>query len=78
MASTVISLTPIINEFKKRERLATNIKRDLHRLLVTTASSVVKRPVSWSDVRALLPIPVDKALAMTLLAEEAVIHDWNH
>jgi hypothetical protein len=78
MASTVISLTPIINEFKKRERLATNIKRDLHLLLVATASSVVKRPVYWSDVRALLPIPVDKSLAMALLAEETVVHDWNH
>jgi len=74
----VTNVTPILSDFKMREMLADNIRRDLRRLLIATAGSVKRSPVRWSDVRALLPLPVDKSLAQVLLAEETVIDDWQH
>jgi len=74
----VNNVTPILSDFKMREMLADNIRRDMRRLLASTAASVSRQPVRWSDVRALLPLPIDKSLAQVLLAEEAVIEDWNH
>jgi len=74
----VTNVTPMLSDFKMREMLADNIRRDMRRLLISTAQSVSRRPVRWSDVRALLPLPIDKSLAQVLLAEETAIDDWNH
>lgn len=74
----VTNVTPILNDFKMREMLADNIRRDMRRLLISTVASVSRQPVRWSDVRALLPLPIDKSLAQVLLAEDGVIEDWNH
>ncbi|MDB6060162.1 MAG: hypothetical protein JWM78_265 [Verrucomicrobiaceae bacterium] len=77
MASNISGVTPIMDEFNMRELLARNIKRDLRSLLIATARSVNKHPVCWSDVKAMMPIPVDKSLAMTLIAEEGVVEHWD-
>ena len=72
------NVTPIMDSFQMREQLARNIKRDLRNLLLATASAVSKRPVHWSDVRALLPMPIDKALAMNLIADDQIIATWDN
>jgi hypothetical protein len=73
----VPNVTPIMDDFKMRELLAHHIRHDMRRLLIATAKSVSKQPVCWSDVRALLPLPIDKSLALVLLAGETVIQDWH-
>lgn len=81
MATTVSSVTstirPIMDDFNMREMLAHNIKRDLRSLLIATARSVNKHPITWSDVKAMMPIPVDKSFAMMLIADEGVIEHWD-
>lgn len=77
-ASAMSNVTPIMDSFQMREQLARNIKRDLRDLLLATAAAVSKQPVHWSDVRALLPIPVEKALAMNLIADENIIASWEN
>jgi hypothetical protein len=77
MAAIASTVTPIMDEFKMRELLAHTIRRDVRKLLLATAGSVSKRPVRWSEVKALLPLPIDKSLAMMLIAETGLIEYWD-